>query len=59
MKCARLIQPESAGTLPLLSTLRPVHARHDAAPPAAHSTPEKRKAQCIINSARAGSLVPR
>jgi cytochrome c oxidase subunit 2 len=38
-----LIQPESAGTLPLLSTLRPVHARHDAAPPAAHSTPEKKE----------------
>jgi hypothetical protein len=43
----------------MLHTSRPAHARHDVTPPVAHCTPEKRKAQCIINSARAGSLVPR
>jgi len=43
----------------MLQTLRLVHARHYAAQPAAHRTPEKRKAQCIIDPARAGSLVPR
>jgi hypothetical protein len=42
----------------MLQSLRPVHARYVVAQPAARRT-EKRKAQCIIDSARAGSLVPR